>query len=116
MAILLLLLFCMAAGLLAQTAFGRRIGSGLDDKLGNPTGLRRPVMVHIEDAWQLGMDELENGLYAVYFPSVPEARSGSLFFMEPERVRPLTISVTTAIQTLRRMGVGSRELLKGQTF
>jgi uncharacterized membrane protein len=77
--------------------------------------MRKPVMVRIEDAWQIAMvvDELEDGLLAIYVPSVPEARSGSLYFMEPDRVRPLPVSIKTAIFTLRRMGVGSRELLKG---
>lgn len=130
-AILLLILFCLAVGRLAQSRFGKRIGSRLDDTLGNlpgyslyrgigesiagaePSGLQ-PVMVSIEDAWQLGMvvDKLEDGLLAVYIPSVPEGRSGSLYFMDPDRVRPLSISVNTGMKVLRRMGVGSGELLK----
>ncbi len=130
-AILLLILFCLAVGRLAQSRFGKRIGSRLDDTLGNlpgyslyrgigesiagaePSGLQ-PVMVSIEDAWQLGMvvDKLEDGLLAVYIPSVPEGRSGSLYFMDPDRVRPLSISVNTGMKVLRRMGVGSGELMK----
>lgn len=75
-------------------------------------------MVSIEDAWQLAMvvDELEDGLLAVFIPDVPEARSGSLLFVSPDRVRPLSITPKAALQTLRRMGVGSRELLKGTTL
>lgn len=133
-AVLLLLCFCLLAGLFSQTVLGRRISAGIDGKLGNlpgysfykgvgdslvgaePEGMRRTVMVSIEDAWQIGMvvDELEDGLIAVYVPAVPEAHSGSLFFMEPDRVVPLSIGVKTAMQTLRRMGVGSRASLKGE--
>ena len=135
-AVLLLLLFCLAAGLFARTAVAKRFGDFLDTKvLGNipgytlykgigeslmgaePAGDVRPVvLVSIEDAWQLAMvvDKLEDGLLAVFVPGVPEARSGSLYFMSPDRVRPLSISAMDAIVTLRRMGVGSRELLKGE--
>jgi uncharacterized membrane protein len=131
-AVLLLVLFCLAVGRLAQSGIGKRLGSRLDDTLGNLPGyafyrsigegiagvesrdLRQPVMVSIEDAWQLGMvvDKLEDGLLAVYIPSVPEGRSGSLYFMDPDRVRPLSISVKTGFKVLRRMGVGSGELMK----
>jgi uncharacterized membrane protein len=134
-ALLLLVLFCLAVGRLAQSGIGKRIGSRLDDTLGNlpgysfyrgigesiagaePSGLQQPVMVSIEDAWQLGMvvDKLEDGLLAVYIPSVPEGRSGSLYFMDPDRVRPLSINLKTGFKVLRRMGVGSGELLKRES-
>ena len=133
-AVLLLLLFCLAAGLFARTAIAKRFGDFLDTKVlanipgysfyksvgeslagAEPAGgARSIVMVSIEDAWQLAMvvDKLEDGLLAVYVPGVPDARSGSLYFMSPDRVRPLSISTMDAFATLRRMGVGSRELLK----
>lgn len=132
-AIILLLAFCIIAGLFARTDLARRIGASLDNVLANIPGYsfykefggslagvesataRAIVMVSMEDAWQLAMvvDELEDGLLAVYIPGVPEARSGSLYFVSPDRVRPLSITPKAAMQTLRRMGVGSRELLKG---
>ena len=132
-AILLLLLFCLAAGVFALTALARSIGAFLEtrpfDNLPGysfyksfgeslvgveAAGARELVMVSTEDAWQIAMvvDELEDGLLAVYIPGVPEARSGSLLFVTPDRVRPLSISMKSAMLTLRRMGVGSRELLK----
>lgn len=132
-AVLVLVLFCLAAGLFARTALAKRIGARLDSTLANlpgysfyrsmgdslagaePAGVRAVVMVSIEDAWQIAlvMDELEDGLLAVFVPDVPQGRSGSLYFMHPDRVRPLPISMKAAMLALRRMGIGSRELLKG---
>jgi uncharacterized membrane protein len=79
-------------------------------------GMRSFVLVSIEDAWQLvtPVDELEDGLLAVFIPGVPLAGSGSLYFMAPDRVRRLSTSTKSALLTLRRMGVGSRDLLKGE--
>ncbi|HWM28617.1 MAG TPA: DUF502 domain-containing protein [Woeseiaceae bacterium] len=133
-AILLLVLFCFAAGLFASTAVAKRIRQVLEAKvLSNlpgyefikgvseslagvdTSGVRDAVMVRIEDAWQIAfvVDHLDDGHLAVYVPGVPDSRSGSLYFMTAERVKPLKIPMTAALQTLRRMGVGSKELLRG---
>jgi uncharacterized membrane protein len=133
-AVLLLVLFCFGAGLFARSAVAKRFGTFLDTKVlvyvpgyslfksmgeslvgVEPAGVRNLVMVSIEDAWQLAVvvDELEDGHMAVYVPDVPEGRSGALYFMTPDRVRPLTIPLQSAMLVLRRMGTGSRELLKG---
>jgi len=133
-AILLILLFCFATGLFARAAVAKRVGSALESKvLANLPGyqfiksvgenlagvetssVREPVMVRIEDAWQIAfvVDHLDDGHLAVYVPGVPEARAGSLYFMTPDRVKHLTIPLKSLLQTLRRMGVGSKELLPG---
>ena len=133
-AILILVLFCFAAGLFARTAVAKRIGRSLDSKvMANLPGyaliksvgenlagvdtsnVREPVMARIEDAWQIAfiVDRLDDGHLAVYVPGVPVARFGSLYFMTPEKVKPLSIPLKSALQTLQSMGVGSRELLRG---
>jgi uncharacterized membrane protein len=133
-AFLMLLLFCFVMGLFARTAFARRIGAFLDTRLlanlpgyaffksvadslagVEPAGAHSLVMASVEDAWQIAMvvDTLKDGLLAVYIPDVPQGRSGSLLFMTPDRVRPLSISMKSAMVILRRMGAGSKELLQG---
>jgi uncharacterized membrane protein len=134
-AILLLVLFCFAAGLFARTVLAKRIGRTLETKvLANlpgyelikslseniagvdTSGARDPVVVRIEDAWQIAfvVDRLDDGHLAVYVPGVPSIRSGSLYYVTPERVQPLTIPVTSVVQALRRMGMDSNELLHGR--
>lgn len=133
-AVLLLVLFCFAAGLFSRTVVAKRFSRGLESKvLANlpgyqfiksvseslagvdTSGVHDPVMARIEDAWQIAfiVDRLDDGHLAVYVPGVPECRSGSLYFMTAERVKPLTIPLKSALQTLRHMGVGSNELLHG---
>jgi uncharacterized membrane protein len=131
-AIVVLLGLCMAAGLFAQTRIAKQFGELLEGKilsnlpgysfyksLGNslagvaPEGVRAVVMASIEDAWQIAMvmDELEDGLLAVYVPDVPSGGSGALYFMTPDRVRPLNVPIPAAMSALRRMGIGSRQIL-----
>ena len=134
-AILLLVLFCFAAGLFARTVVAKRIGRALETKvLANlpgyeliksigeniagvdTSGARDPVVVRIEDAWQIAfvVDRLNDGHLAVYVPGVPNSRSGSLYFIAPDRVKPLTIPLRSVLLTLRRMGMNSNELLRGR--
>jgi uncharacterized membrane protein len=128
-------LFCFAAGLFARTAVAKRFGRALETKvLANlpgyelmksigesiagvdTSGARDPVVVRIEDAWQIAfiVDRLEDGHLAVYVPGVPQCRSGSLYFVTPERVKPLKIPLKSVLQTLRRMGMDSNALLHGR--
>lgn len=133
-AILLLLLFCLAAGLFAQTGIAKRIAQVIETKLlvnvpgygfyksvgasitgFEEAGTARVALVQFDDAWQLAlvMDELEDGRFAVFVPDAPEPRTGTLYYMAPERVRMLGIPVKAAMLLVRRMGQGSREVLKG---
>ena len=132
-AILLVVLFCFGAGLFARTVVAKRIVTFLETNLlanlpgysfyksvgaslaGDETQVGTLAFARIEDAWQIALvvDTLENGLLSVFVPDVPQGRSGSLYFMAPDRIRPLDIPIKDAMSTLRRMGMGSREILKG---
>jgi uncharacterized membrane protein len=74
------------------------------------------VLVRIEDAWQLALlvEAHEDGHRTVYVPGVPNPASGSIYFMTADRVRPAGISIRQAFGVLRRLGVGSKDLLKGK--
>jgi uncharacterized membrane protein len=132
-AALLVVLFCFAAGLFARTAPAKGVAGFLDSRIlinipgyalfrsmsGGSAGIesfaQQPVLVAIEEeAWQIAfvVEKLSAARIAVYVPGVPEARSGSLYFLAPDRVKPMDISPAAAFQVLRRMGVGSGELLK----
>ena len=133
-AALLVALFCFLAGLFSRTGLARSIAGFIDSKIlinvpgygffrsmsGGSAGIEsfahEPVVVAIEDeAWQIAfvVERLDDSRVAVFVPGVPQVGSGSLYFVAPERVKPLGIPSTAAFQILRRMGVGSGEALKG---
>ena len=72
------------------------------------------VLVWIEDSWQLAFvtDRLANGLIAVYVPGAPSPWSGSLYFMTAEKIRKVDITVKEALAIIKRIGVGTGEILK----
>lgn len=72
------------------------------------------VLARIEDAWQLAflIEEIEGDNYAVYIPGAPNPLSGSVYFLEKERIKKTTISMKDAMKCLRGLGTGSNNLLK----
>jgi uncharacterized membrane protein len=101
-ATLLVVLFCFAAGLFSRTRLARSIAGFIDSKIlinipgyglfrsmtGGSEGIEslaeQPVLVSIEeDAWQVAfvVDRVGDSRVAVYVPGVPDARSGSLYFI-----------------------------------
>lgn len=129
------LLVCFLAGLLARTQAGRWTGSRLEHQIlaavpgyavlrGALEGARgieskstvRVALARIEEAWQLAfvLEEHDAGLLTVFVPSAPSATAGSVFYLTADRVKLLDVSTTSAIACIRRLGVGSGELLKGK--
>lgn len=134
LAIIMIVLFCFLAGLFARTALAQKFVRGLEqavlskipgyemlkstgesilgvaDEEGHPV-----VLMRLDDAWQIGfrIEELQNGLVTVYIPGAPDARSGSILFVTPDRVIPAGVSAAPTLKCLRGLGVGARELLSG---
>jgi uncharacterized membrane protein len=120
---------CFLAGLFAETAILRRLGDtaeryalfvpgyALMKNVGaNLIGVEskhalKTVLVRFQASWQLGflMETLSDGRHVVFIPGVPRALVGTLHVMAPERVQVLTMSVSAALDTLGRLGVGLRE-------
>ena len=82
-----------------------------DSKIGN---LLPTVLARIEDAWQLAfmIEEIKGEQYAVYVPGAPNPLSGSVYFLEKNRILKTTIPMSAAMACLRGLGKGSNELLK----
>ena len=74
------------------------------------------VLAWIEESWQLAFvtDRLANGMIAVYVPGAPSPWSGSLYFMTVEKIRKVDITVKYALAIIKRIGVGTDEILKGK--
>jgi uncharacterized membrane protein len=71
----------------------------------------KPALAEIEEALVPAfiVEELEDGRYTVFVPSVPTPLAGSIYILTPDRVHPVDISFTKALQTVSRWGSGCKE-------
>lgn len=134
LAIVVVVFFCFVTGLFARTALARKLVLGLEEAvlskipgyemlkstgesiLGVEDQEAHPVVLaRFDDAWQIGLriEELQNGLLTVYIPGAPDARSGSVFFMTPDRVVPTEVPIAATLKCLRGLGAGASGLLSG---
>ena len=74
------------------------------------------LFVTLDEAWLFGflIEELPDGILAVFIPGVPSPSSGSLYFFTESQVRRTDISVRHAVRCLTRMGIGSARLVTGR--
>lgn len=135
-AILLLMLVCFVAGIFARTGLGQKTRSWVDNSIvatipayqvlrSMAEGMAeieasanvRSALARIEDAWQpaLVLEELENGLLTVFVPQAPTPMSGSVFYLTTDRVKMLDVPISRVLLCIRRMGLGSRAMLRGRT-
>jgi len=127
--------FCFIAGLFARTGIARKLISWIENALlsnlpgysfmkgmgENIVGVEsdKPhevVLARIEDAWQIAflVERVEGGHVAVFVPGAPSPWSGSVFFMTEDRIKPLDIPAMSALRSLRGLGIGTGDLLKGK--
>jgi uncharacterized membrane protein len=74
------------------------------------------LFVTLDEAWLFGflIEELPDGILAVFIPGVPSPTSGSLYFFNESQVRRTDISVRHAVRCLTRMGIGSARFVTGR--
>jgi uncharacterized membrane protein len=74
----------------------------------------KTVLARIEDAWQLAflIEEIEGENFAVYIPGIPSPLSGSLYFLEKNRIKKTNIPMKDAMKCMRGLGKGSNDLVK----
>ena len=134
-AVLLLVVVCLLAGLIARTRGALGITNwlertvltripgysyvkGMGESMAGVEGAiaYQPVLARIEDAWQLGIivETIEPGQYAVFVPGAPNPWSGSVYFMAEDRVRKLQMTFGQMQGCLKRLGIGSSTLLQGK--
>jgi uncharacterized membrane protein len=126
------LLFCFLIGMLLRTGIGQaaraRIENSVLVKIPGYDTIRgmtrqlageccdntwRPALVEIEEALVPAfiVEEIGDGRFAVFVPSVPTPLAGSIYILTPERVHPLNVPFTAALKTISRWGSGSKELV-----
>ena len=132
LSLLLVLIVCFLIGVAVRTPAGRaaleRIEKSLFERIpgyalfqsltqrlaGKSEGnVWKPALAEIEDALVPAfiIEEFEDGRFTVFVPSVPTPLAGAVYILERERVHPLDIPFTQAVQSISRWGAGSKELV-----
>ena len=136
LALLLLLIVCLVAGLIARAAVGQRLLEKVD------RGLRaivpgyavikgfadqmlksheqaehfRPILVQTGGGRRpaFEVERLPSGEVVVMFPGAPNAWSGWVAYVKADDVEPLDMKATDLIHSLEQLGIGSSRYLKSQ--
>ncbi|MCK7517524.1 MAG: hypothetical protein MZV64_07275 [Ignavibacteriales bacterium] len=58
------------------------------------------------------IEEIEGENFAVYIPGIPSPLSGSLYFLEKNRIKKTNIPMKDAMKCMRGLGKGSNDLVK----
>jgi uncharacterized membrane protein len=129
LSLLLVLLVCLVVGLLVRTRAGQAmLGHTVFEKLPGYTLFRsltlriagkadnvtwKPALAEIEEALVPAfiIEELADGRYTVFVPSVPTPLAGAVYILTRERVHPLRVGFGQAFKTVSRWGAGSKELV-----
>jgi uncharacterized membrane protein len=132
LSLLLILIVCFFVGVAVRTPAGRaireRIEKSLFERLPGYALVRsltqrltgqgeenvwKPALAEIEDALVPAfiIEELDDGRFTIFVPSVPTPFAGAVYILSRERVHPLNVPFTQAIQSISRWGSGSKELV-----
>jgi uncharacterized membrane protein len=132
LSLLLVLMVCFLIGVAVRTSIGRAIreriekslferfpGYSLVRSLTQQLGGRsqestwKPALVEIEEALVPAfiVEELEDGRFTVFVTSVPTPLAGAIYVLSRERVPPLNVPFTQAVQAIPRWGSGSKDLV-----
>lgn len=132
LSLLAVLFICFLIGLAVRARAGRalreRIETTLFDRLPGYALLRgltqrlagtgeanvwKPALAEIEEALVPAfiVEELEDGRFTVFVPSVPTPFAGAVYILDRTRVHPLDVPFTQALKSISRWGSGSKELV-----
>jgi uncharacterized membrane protein len=128
LAVLILISCCFIAGLVAGSGWGRALQKRIDDLLlqfvpgyawikgmtsnvskEEVTAMLKPVWIRLDDQYQVGfeVERCEDGLVAIFLPGAPDPRTGTLSYVESDRVVGLALSFSEVSRNFRRLGLGS---------
>lgn len=132
LSLLLVLAICFLVGQVVRTQIGRsaweRVETSVFQKLPGYVLVRgfahqlagetesqawKPALAEIEQALVPAfiIEDLEDGRFTVFVPSVPTALAGAVYILNPDRVHPLDISFTRALRIVSQWGLGSKDLV-----
>jgi uncharacterized membrane protein len=129
---LLVLVVCVLVGMALCTSLGQAARTKIENALlqkipgyemfrsmtrqmagGSRENAWKPALVEIEDALVPAfiVEELDDGRFTVFVPSVPTPLAGAIYILTGTRVHPVNVPFTQAIKVITRWGSGSRELV-----
>ncbi|GAA3725933.1 MULTISPECIES: DUF502 domain-containing protein [Flavobacterium] len=133
--ILIIILICFIAGLLAKTAAAEKLVQKLEDGIlsfvpgysfmksmnENILGFEskedlKVIMVPTDAGWQFAflIEQISENVFTVFIPDAPNPWSGSVVFVEKKDIREIEITQKQALACIRKLGYGSKELLKNK--
>jgi len=133
LSLIIVLLFSLAAGMLALSDFGKSLGRfvetsalnrvpgylmmrSLTQSIGDADDTRKhhPVFVEIEKGLVIGfiVEEHEDDRYTVFVPTTPTLAVGSVYILDGDSVHIIDAPFLEAVKCVSRFGIGSAELLK----
>src|SRR4029453_5247499 len=73
----------------------------------------KPALAEIEDALVPAfiVEELEDGRFTVFVPSIPTPFAGAVYVLARERVHPVNVPFTEAVKAVSRWGAGAKNLV-----
>jgi len=129
---LIVLMLCLLVGILLRTPLGQAARTRIENSLAHRipiyevfrsmtrqlAGERqenswKPALAEIENAFVPAfiVEELDDGQFTVFVPSVPTLLAGAVYVLSADRVHPLDISFTQAVKVVMRWGSGSKVLV-----
>lgn len=133
MAVLLMLLVCVLAGLVARSRPAQAVYKRVDavllelipgyawtktvmSSLAGSADVEehfKPVLVTLDDQMQIAfeLERTEENLVVVFIPGAPDVRSGAVAYVTAERVTPSDASFLAINQSMKHMGKAASQLL-----
>ncbi len=133
LAIVVLLLLCFLAGLIARYSLGRRFSEAFEKKLvmlfpryailkdqvadsigGDQSRPKMtPVLVRLNDFMRIGFEierSADSKHVTVYLPGSPDTWSGYSVIVSPDRIEPLNLEFGDAVSICEQLGKGSTQI------
>jgi uncharacterized membrane protein len=132
LSLLLILAICLVIGAAAGTRMGRQVRTWFEktlfEKIPGYALLRsltqqvagkshdstwKAALVEIEEALVPAfiIEELEDGRYTVFVPSIPTPFAGAVYILDRNRVHPVNVPFTDAVKVVSRWGSGAKDLV-----
>ena len=131
--LLVIVFICFLAGIIARTSIAKTLVSKLENKIlslipgysfmkginENIFGVEdedslKVILARVDDGWQFAflIEQINEDHFTVFVPDAPNPMSGGVYFMEKDHIKEVSISQKEALQCIRKLGFGSKDLLK----
>jgi uncharacterized membrane protein len=132
LSLVLILAICLVIGAAAGTRMGRQVRNWFEKNLFEKIpgyALLRSLTQQVagqshDSAWKAALfqsdealipafiiEELEDGRYTVFVPSIPTPFAGAVYICDRSRVHPVNVPFTEAVKVVSRWGSGAKDLI-----